>query len=743
MRWKDAELEELLLTQGFIVAEELGDVYLARVLEAWSRMGSTDPEAVDRSKQMVHNICGPGAQKHRELGHDLRDALNVLATLTRMCPKSQERSTLEAHLASQLSAVNSTEAMLALQWLQRLALDSAPIWKACAEVTELALEEKNFVRDHFAHAVHCLASVAGEQTQAALISQLISSPEVKHGAPRLSAEKTLQVLHAASMMDLKDSVVADWESQAARLARQMSLPDRRTLRIISDARPTASKLKTAMAQLRGAQVQASQALIARRCLKFRFMMHDAWENALFVHWPVPAERLAEMLPRGLEPDIMDGTGWIGLVLLTERGVSSSHPLGRMFRTVDMEPFAKKTDMKVADPGFTFDFSSRRTGIFSTPGVSAKWQLSGKSDEDRDEDFTRKAEWFVERYSVYAAWPWGKGPLLLRGDVQHPEWPLQRAVIESLDASELLEDWLPWLINRMDRSCSSRPDVFCSTCLFLTGSWTSGVLDVGTCLRCDVLAALRHSMKTADENQWTTAMPIAHLPPLRVSPESDELEAVQIGGDVLLQPKGGGKEGIKYMGHWDSLVGRGKPKGQSSPSCQLSIRAFKQHKWTAFETSTLVQLSNSLQRCCTAAAVPKMPKAKLKRPSKAKRKAKCKPEATNTVASTCEVERMRKVKEPFLDMFVSALTKGDPDPSEMAWHLTWRCIDAWRSDAPAACSLMLFSEALPGHVNLCDVLEAIDYHHYVRGEIGSDRLDLSCLQESWGMTLPDVQLQGLY
>ena len=26
-------------------------------------------------------------------------------------------------------------------------------------------------------------------------------------------------------------------------------------------------------------------------------MHDAWENALFVHWPVSPERLAEMLPR--------------------------------------------------------------------------------------------------------------------------------------------------------------------------------------------------------------------------------------------------------------------------------------------------------------------------------------------------------------------------------------------------------------------------------------------------------------
>jgi len=243
-----------------------------------------------------------------------------------------------------------------------------------------------------------------------------------------------------------------------------------------------------------AEIEASQALIAQRYLKFRFMMHDAWENALFVHWPVSPERLAEMLPRGLEPDIMDGFAWVGLVLLTERGVSSSHPLGRilvppidhlganirtyvrhngvpgiffwslecsstlasigaraagipyfpasMSRKVDFEPFAKNTedDAQKAEPGFTFEFSSRRTGIFNTPRVSARWrlQLGGSDLDEMDEDFTRRAKWFVERYSVYAAWPWGKGPLLLRGDVQHPQWPLQRAVIESLDASELLE-----------------------------------------------------------------------------------------------------------------------------------------------------------------------------------------------------------------------------------------------------------------------------------------------------------------
>lgn len=247
-----------------------------------------------------------------------------------------------------------------------------------------------------------------------------------------------------------------------------------------------------------AEIEASQALIAKRYLKFRFMMHDAWENALFVHWPVLPERLTEMLPRGLEPDIMDGSAWVGLVLLTERGVSSSHPLGRalvppidhlganirtyvrrngvpgiffwslecsstlasigaraagipyfpasMSRSVDFEPFAKNKDVDVqkAEPGFTFEFSSTRYGICSPPRVSARWRLqSGNGSEhdglcDTENGFTRRARWFVERYSVYAAWPWGKGPLLLRGDVQHPQWPLQRAVIESLDASELLQ-----------------------------------------------------------------------------------------------------------------------------------------------------------------------------------------------------------------------------------------------------------------------------------------------------------------
>lgn len=120
-------------------------------------------------------------------------------------------------------------------------------------------------------------------------------------------------------------------------------------------------------------------------------------------------------------------------------------------------------------------------------------------------------------------------------------------------------------------------------------------------------------------------------------------------------------------------------------------------------------------------MPPKSKAAAKRPaSQALRKKGNVKNAAVSAKKLRELEQVRKVKEPFLDMFVEALTKGDPDPSELAWHLSWRCSNPRRYDAPAACSLMLFSEALPGHVNLCDVLEAIDYHQAIRKHIGDER-----------------------
>lgn len=248
-------------------------------------------------------------------------------------------------------------------------------------------------------------------------------------------------------------------------------------------------------------------LIANRRLQFRFMRHDGWENALFVHWPIDPLVLKEKLPGGLEVDIRDGMGWIGLVLLTERGVSVTPAAGRrlapkidhlganirtyvrykgipgiyffslecsstfasigarvagipyfpadMHRTVDIEypllstkqlaeNFAETGNDEVrqkdpsSDADFVFEFSSQRSK--GGPAVSARWRLSEEKNgatEMLDSDLAR-ARWFVERYSVYAAWPWGRGPLLLRGDVEHPTWSLQSAVLDELNADTLFE-----------------------------------------------------------------------------------------------------------------------------------------------------------------------------------------------------------------------------------------------------------------------------------------------------------------
>mmetsp|Transcript_60117 Transcript_60117/g.143261 ORF Transcript_60117/g.143261 Transcript_60117/m.143261 type:complete len:314 (+) Transcript_60117:78-1019(+) len=251
--------------------------------------------------------------------------------------------------------------------------------------------------------------------------------------------------------------------------------------------------------------EAVDAIIARRTLRFRFMKHDAWENALFVHWPVDPAVIRQQLPRGLEPDLYNGKAWVGLVLLTERGVSAHHAVGRsvvrpidhlganvrtyvtrngvpgiffwslecsswlasigarmagipyfpatMERKVDIEkPVAECKSESTAevmedavsgdDKGFVFQFHSQRTwapGITSwsssLPSVTARWRLDpGATPAD---DWHKQARFFVERYSVYAAWPWGSGPLLLRGDVEHPEWKVEPVVIEHLDAEQLL------------------------------------------------------------------------------------------------------------------------------------------------------------------------------------------------------------------------------------------------------------------------------------------------------------------
>ncbi|WP_257454875.1 YqjF family protein [Archangium lipolyticum] len=52
----------------------------------------------------------------------------------------------------------------------------------------------------------------------------------------------------------------------------------------------------------------------------RPVMYQRWKHLLFLHWSLPPEVVAPLLPPGLTLDTFDGRAWVGLVPFTMRGV---------------------------------------------------------------------------------------------------------------------------------------------------------------------------------------------------------------------------------------------------------------------------------------------------------------------------------------------------------------------------------------------------------------------------------------
>ena len=54
------------------------------------------------------------------------------------------------------------------------------------------------------------------------------------------------------------------------------------------------------------------------------IMHQRWLDVAFLHWRVPAARVAPLLPRGSVPDEFDGTSWVGLIPFRMVGAGIGH-----------------------------------------------------------------------------------------------------------------------------------------------------------------------------------------------------------------------------------------------------------------------------------------------------------------------------------------------------------------------------------------------------------------------------------
>lgn len=64
-----------------------------------------------------------------------------------------------------------------------------------------------------------------------------------------------------------------------------------------------------------------------------------WRNVAFVHWRVPAGAVAPLLPRGVVPDVFDGSSWVGLIAFelgdARVGPFPPSPVGGRFTEVNV------------------------------------------------------------------------------------------------------------------------------------------------------------------------------------------------------------------------------------------------------------------------------------------------------------------------------------------------------------------------------------------------------------------------
>ncbi len=197
----------------------------------------------------------------------------------------------------------------------------------------------------------------------------------------------------------------------------------------------------------------------------RWVMTQRWNDLLFAHWPVPAQQVAALLPKGLRVDTYQGSAWLGVVpfwmdRIKIRGLPPV-PGALSFPELNLRTYVRemRTDAQGVyffslDVGNLLAATVART-FYHLPYYWAEMQIKQRSEREfafysrrrlvhepvifkaryRGLGPTRKLaesrqgslEYFLtERYCLFTETRSGQ---LMRANVHHVPWPLEDAEAE--------------------------------------------------------------------------------------------------------------------------------------------------------------------------------------------------------------------------------------------------------------------------------------------------------------------------
>lgn len=191
-----------------------------------------------------------------------------------------------------------------------------------------------------------------------------------------------------------------------------------------------------------------------------WVMAQSWHDLLFAHWPVDSATLRRLVPPGLQIDTYEGKAWLGVVPFRMSGVrlrgTPPAPLLSSFPELNVRTYVL-ADGKPGVWFFSLDAGNRvavaiARAWFHLPYFRARMSCEEKNGwieykcgrahrgapcgvyngryRPAGEVFRGQAgsleHFLTERYCLYAVDAEGR---IIRGEVHHAPWPLQRAEAE--------------------------------------------------------------------------------------------------------------------------------------------------------------------------------------------------------------------------------------------------------------------------------------------------------------------------